>query len=211
MRFRLHPGRQSSHLRVFFAGWGMDDTPFLPFLGEVETAIVWDYADLSTPLPFLNDDRPRSLVAWSLGVWAATQVLRDADFVRTTAVNGTPMPIDDTRGIPTAVFDETLRTFSEAGVQRFRRRMCGGAAALAEWMRHAPRRTIEDLGAELAAFSTEIRRRPPRPFRWDRAFAASGDRIFPPAAQRAAFPSAETVPEAHWAPELFARLLREEA
>lgn len=185
----------------------MDDTPFLPMVGAFDTAIVWDYADLSTPLPFLAAARRVELIAWSMGVWAATQTLDRAALSTATAVNGTPWPIDDVRGIPEAVFDATLAGFSEAGLLRFRRRMCGGAKGLAGFMAHAPRRTAEDLGGELAALGRAIRARPERTFAWTRAIVCADDRVFPPAAQRAAFPGAEERPGAHWAPEVFAALL----
>lgn len=188
----------------------MDATPFLPMVGAFDTAIVWDYADLSTPLPFLEGRRRVDVIAWSMGVWAATQTLPRAALASATAVNGTPWPIDDARGIPEAVFDATLAGFSEAGLLRFRRRMCGGAAGLAGFMAHAPQRTVADLGAELAALGQAIRARPERPFAWTRAIACTEDRIFPPAAQQAAFPTAELRPGAHWAPEVFAALLRGE-
>ncbi len=188
----------------------MDDTPFLPMVGAFDTAIVWDYADLGTPLPFLEGGRRVELIAWSMGVWAATQTLSRARLSSAVAANGTPWPIDDVRGIPCAVFDATLAGFSEAGLTRFRRRMCGGAAGLAAFMTNAPKRGMEDLRAELAALGEGIRARPPRPFAWSRALTCAGDRIFPPEAQRAAFPEAESRPGAHWAPELFAALLRGE-
>lgn len=188
----------------------MDATPFLPMVGAFDTAIVWDYTDLSTPLPFMKEARRVNLVAWSMGVWAATQTLDRAALASATAVNGTPWPIDDARGIPEAVFDATLAGFSKAGLLRFRRRMCGGAAGLAGFLAHAPQRSVADLGAELAALGQAIRARPERPFAWTRAIACAEDRIFPPAAQSAAFPEAVTRPGAHWAPEVFSALLRGE-
>lgn len=192
---------------VLFAGWGMDDAPFAPFPKRFDTWVVWDYADLTQGLPKLPRDRPVDLIAWSMGVWAATQTLDRGALASATAVNGTPWPIDAARGIPPAIFDATLAGLSEAGIARFRRRMCGGAAGLAGFLAHAPARGPEDLRRELEALGAAIRSRPERPFAWTRAVACEGDRIFPLAAQRAAFPEAEVRPGAHWAPEVFAALL----
>lgn len=186
----------------------MDATPFLSMVGAFDAAIVWDYTDLSTPLPFLEGRERVDLIAWSMGVWAATQTLHRVSLASATAVNGTPWPIDDVRGIPEAVFDATLAGFSEAGLLRFRRRMCGGAAGLTGFMAYAPQRDVADLGTELAALGQAIRTRPERPFAWTRAIACKEDRIFPLAAQQAAFPNAKLYPGAHWAPEVFAALLR---
>ncbi len=208
VNYRIHPGASSERLLVLFTGWGMDDCPFLPMARAYDTAFVWDYADLSTPLPFLAEGRPIDLIAWSMGVWAATQVLPRERLATTLAINGTPRPIDDTYGIPKAIFEGTLAGLSEAGLTRFRRRMCGGGAALNAFLTNAPQRTLDDLHTELAALGEAITTRPVREdFRWDRAIACAEDRIFPLAAQQAAFPTATVVPGAHWAPDHFAKLL----
>lgn len=205
-------GKSSDRLVVFFAGWGMDAEPFRSGEKAYDTLIVWDYTEL-TGLPELPTDRPIDVIAWSMGVWAAQQVLAGKILASAAAVNGTPWPIDDTRGIPTAVFDGTLAGFSEAGLLRFRRRMCGGGAGLQSFLACAPKRTVDDLGAELAALGEAIRS-PERAIAdnsfWTRAIASSEDRIFPLAAQQAAFPQADVLPGAHWNPELFERLLNGE-
>ncbi len=206
MQVRRLSGKSETRLMLLFAGWGMDDAPFAPFARRYETWVVWDYAELGG-LPPLPADRPIDLVAWSMGVWAATQTVAREALASATAVNGTPWPIDAARGIPPAIFDATLAGLSEAGLARFRRRMCGGAAGLDAFLRHAPRRGLEDLRRELAALGEAIRTRPEQPFAWTRAIACDRDRIFPPEAQRAAFPGALARPGAHWAPEVFAALL----
>ncbi|WP_373564497.1 pimeloyl-ACP methyl esterase BioG family protein [Sphingobacterium sp. E70] len=53
-----------------------------------------------------------------MGVWAASQVLPKLQMQHypistCTAINGTPFPIDDSRGIPVQVFRATLNTLSE--------------------------------------------------------------------------------------------------
>lgn len=206
MKWRFYPGEESSILCVFYAGWGMDDTPFIPLLGKRDTLVVWDYTDL-TPLDFPFDDRPIVLIAWSMGVWAATQTFPTDHLQCAIAVNGTPFPIDETRGIPPAVFEGTLSGFSENGLARFRRRMCGGATAMADFLTVAPKRSVDDLGTELAALGEAIQSRPPKAFPWTHAFGCKGDKIFPITAQQAAFPNLHITEGAHWNPELFGQLL----
>lgn len=206
MKWHYFPGKSTASLCVFYTGWGMDDHVFERFMGERDTLIVWDYTDLSTPLPL--EDRPIEVLAWSMGVWAAQQTCPTANLQSATAVNGTPWPIDETRGIPPAIFDGTLTTYSEAGLARFRKRMCGGVAALTEFMAHAPQRTTEDLGAELAALGEAIRMLPEVAFPWTRAIGCTQDRIFPIAAQKAAFPDLIECAGAHWQPDLFETLLK---
>ncbi len=185
----------------------MDATPFESMLGAVDTLVVWDYTDLTTALP-LPTDKPIHLIAWSMGVWAATQVLAEVPLASATAINGTPFPIDNERGIPEAIFDGTLAGLNEAGLTRFRRRMCGGGEALKAFMEVAPKRSLEDLTLELKTLGENIRSLPAKPFQWTHAYGATEDRIFPIAAQRAAFPELIPVTGAHWAPSAFATLLQ---
>lgn len=205
METAFYPGLRHGETTVFFLGWGMDPTPFEGMARARDTLFVWDYTDLSNPPPL--PEGPAHLIAWSLGVWAAAQTLPRGRLASATAVNGTPWPIDAARGIPPAIFDATLAGLSEAGLARFRRRMCGGAAALGGFLAHAPKRGVESLRAELAALGAAIRSRPGADFAWGGAVACRGDRIFPFAAQLAAFPGATAREGAHWAPEVFAALL----
>ena len=209
VKTRLLSGASSERLLLLFAGWGMDVRPFEGMARAFDTLVVWDYRELSG-LPPLPGDRPVDVVAWSMGVWAAGQVLARGQVVSATAVNGTPWPIDEVRGIPPAVFEGTLAGFGAAGLMRFRRRMCGGAAGLKAFEAVAPERSVEELGEELAALGRAIGERPAGDFVWTRAVACREDRIFPLAAQQAAFPEALVRPGAHWAPEVFGRLLRGE-
>ncbi len=208
MKWSYFSGKQTERLCVFYTGWGMDDHVFERFMGERDTLVIWDYTDLSTALPF--DERPIDLIAWSMGVWAATQTCPTKKIASATAINGTPWPIDETRGIPPAIFDGTLATYSESGLARFRKRMCGGASALANFLENAPQRTTEALGTELAALGEAIRTRPQKSFPWTRAIGCTADRIFPITAQKAAFPELIERPGAHWEPTLFEAILKGE-
>ena len=175
--------------------------------GDQDTLIVWDYTDLTlADMPVEN--RSIDLIAWSMGVWAATQTLPTEQIVSAIAINGTPTPIDDERGIPSAIFDGTLATLSENGLARFRRRMCGGASAMANFMEHAPQRDLEDLRTELAALGNAIRTLPAKPFPWTQAVGCTNDKIFPIAAQQAAWPQLTTLAGEHWQPDLLERLLK---
>lgn len=125
------------------------------------------------------------------------------------AVNGTPFPIDDRRGIAEAVFHGTLENFSDAALARFRRRICGGAGQVREFLSHQPYRTTEELGAELAALEHEVGQVQPAAFVWDKAIIGLCDKIFIPANQRAAWTDTEVmeVEAEHYDTALFDRLL----
>ena len=146
-----------------------------------------------------------------MGVWVAGQILsgRTYPWEMKLAVNGTPFPIDDQRGIAEAVFHGTLENFSDATLARFRRRICGGAGQVKEFLSHQPYRTTEELKGELAALEHEVGKALPAALGWDKAIIGLCDKIFIPANQRAAWKGTEVMEmEAeHYDTALFDRLL----
>ena len=145
-----------------------------------------------------------------MGVWAAGQTLagRDYPWQMRLAVGGTPFPIDDCRGIPEAVFRGTLAHFSDAALVRFRRRICGTAEQVKEFLSHRPYRPVEELREELQALAA-CACRPSASFVWDKAIIGTCDKIFPPANQREAWRDVEVIGRdvEHYDGGLFDRLL----
>ena len=92
-------------------------------------------------------------------------------------------------GIPEAVFRGTLAHFSDAALVRFRRRICGTAEQVKEFLSHRPYRPVEELREELQALAA-CACRPSASFVWDKAIVGTRDKIFPPANQREAWPPA---------------------
>lgn len=128
--------------------------------GGYDCLLCFDYRTLEFDYSLLDGYREIRLLAWSMGVWVAGQILSGHTYPwkMKLAVNGTPFPIDDRRGIAEAVFHGTLENFSDATLARFRRRICGGAGQVKEFLSHQPYRTAEELGAELAALEHEVGR-----------------------------------------------------
>jgi len=186
----------SPRLILIFAGWGMDPKPF-ESLGRhgYDTAVVWDYADASPlPLPMLGRYSEICVLAWSFGVpYAARFIAANEDslpITRCVAVNGTLHPVDDSRGIPHTIFDGTLEALSERTLDKFRRRMAGGADAFRSFMAHAPERTIESLAAELRRVKADGSAPDPS---FDAVYISSDDRIIPTASQMVAWGSHHSV------------------
>lgn len=177
-------------LILFFAGWGMDATPFATLGREgYDTAVVWDYAD-PAPLPRVLTDRYMEIcvVGWSFGVPYAARFIagegRRLPVTRCVAVNGTLRPVDDTLGIPRAIFEGTLAGLDERSLAKFYRRMAGSGAAYARFASSLPRRDIEGLAAELRRVETDGPAPDPG---FDRVYISGADRIIPPANQRHAW------------------------
>ena len=211
MRIEWLNKKGSGRVIVFFHGWGMDAAGVSHLQMEDDVLMCYDYRSLDFDFPDLGHYRCIYVVAWSMGVWVAGQILSGHTYPweMKLAVNGTPFPIDDRRGIAEAVFHGTLENFSDATLARFRRRICGGAGQVKEFLSHQPYRTTEELGAELAALEHEVGKVQPAAFVWDKAIIGLCDKIFIPANQRAAWTGTEVmeVEAEHYDTVLFDRLL----
>ena len=66
------------HLLLFFAGWGMDETPFLQIHPtDKDWMICYDYRSLEFDADILQEYSEITLIAWSMGVWAASQIMNN--------------------------------------------------------------------------------------------------------------------------------------
>lgn len=205
-------------LLLFFAGWGADEHLFASPVAEgYDCMLCYDYASPAFEAAGLAGYRSIRLLGWSMGVWAAAEALASLalPYEKKIAVNGTPFPINDAYGIPVAIFEGTLKGFSDATLARFRRRMCGSAEACKCFLAHAPRRSSENLQEELTALERRVTAHPDkgRALQWDEAWTGSNDRIFPPDNQVRAWNETGTptviLPMAHYDADCFARLIGE--
>lgn len=208
---------QGDKLLLFFAGWGGEANLFRHYrpAAGCDYLLCYDYRSPAFDATLLEGYREIRLAAWSMGVWAASQVLagRSLPFAECTAINGTPTPIDDERGIPTAIFRGTLDTFSPATLTKFRRRMCGSTDGVKAFLSHRPCRSPEELHEELACIYRLVTTRAALPFAWDKALIGSRDKIFPLQNQLAAWSGVpvEKYDEEHYSEYLLGKALEEEA
>ncbi len=208
--------QKTPRLLLFCAGWGMDEHPFLQYAPpDSDFMICYDYRTLDFDTSPLAGYTVIDVVAWSMGVWAASQVLSKVSLPirRRIAINGSPFPIDEKRGIPPAIFMGTLEGLNEASLRKFQRRMCADGNVFARFQLTAPERSIEELKEELAAVAEQYRMLPTETFAWEQAIIGESDRIFPPTNQRAAWKgiSMSNIDgnEAHYDESLFIKYLKE--
>lgn len=194
----------------------MDEHPFLQYAPpDSDFMICYDYRTLDFDTSPLAGYTVIDVVAWSMGVWAASQVLSKVSLPirRRIAINGSPFPIDEKRGIPPAIFMGTLEGLNEASLRKFQRRMCADGNVFARFQLTAPERSIEELKEELAAVAEQYRMLPTETFAWEQAIIGESDRIFPPTNQRAAWKgiSMSNIDgnEAHYDESLFIKYLKE--
>lgn len=174
--------RRNGHqnLLVFCNGWGMDAgvVEHLTFAGDL--LILSDFTDFTLPPDCetaIKGYARRSLICWSMGVWMAARLMKNIDYERKVAVNGTLKPVDDNFGIPEVLFHGTLEKFDEKNRLAFYRRMCGSQDILKAFLLQAPVRELEDQRQELAFYWTH--RRDEAENFYDLAVVARKDRIMP--------------------------------
>lgn len=203
------------HLLLFFAGWGMDATPFLTIHpANKDWMICYDYRSLTFDASLLETYSQITLIAWSMGVWAASQLIKQYPHLpvsQNIAINGTLYPIHETKGVAPSIFDGTFQGLNEQTLQKFQRRMCGSIADYKAFQTVSPQRPVEELKEELAAIQQQYLSLPPSDFKWQKAIIGKGDRIFLPDNQYLAWEnqvdSLEQVEAAHYQQELFNTIL----
>ena len=184
----------SRQLIIYFCGWGMTPATVshLTLPDQCDLLALYDYRtlELSDDIADLPWDSYEAvtIIAWSLGVWAAEQVVPHwairPSTQRLIAVAGSPYPMHDQWGIPSQIFVGTLEGLTDENRQRFNRRMCGGKRykQLYDILSERPTTELRDelqavydsLATPEASESTPHTR-----LAWDLAIIGERDQIFP--------------------------------
>lgn len=193
MAFRWLKRTQSNTLILYFSGWSMDGSEVAHLaMANADVLVVYDYtepinaAQIET---FTAEYVQVHLVAWSFGVWAAAEVLSPSQLslASATAINGTLQPIDESKGIPPAVFDATLHSLTPENLTRFQRRMCQGPQARQHLQTALPKRDFDNQFWELARLGERMRQATRTFDLFDHVLIGRSDRIFPAQAQTTAW------------------------
>lgn len=139
-------------LLLFFAGWAADETPFKQYCPkDMDYMICYDYRTLDFDASLLERYRLVSVVAWSMGVWAATIALSSVPKKKlfSIAFNGSTSPISDNDGIPQKIFQATFDGLTPASLQKFMRRMCHDSNAYKDFLKISPHRDFNEIKEEL--------------------------------------------------------------
>ncbi|MDE7024717.1 MAG: DUF452 family protein [Paramuribaculum sp.] len=183
-------------LALIFAGWGMDERMFMSLRrGGYDIAVAFNYHTNEDMPQWINGYKEVCIVAWSYGVCMAERVLQQNLLKGVTlkvAVNGTPTPVNDTTGIPSTIYQGTLKGLNERNVYKFYRRMCANAEEFAKWKEHMPQRSLESLTEELSIFN---KLECAKTMDWDIVYIAAHDAIIPPENQRRAWQDTRDIRE----------------
>ena len=177
----------NSKLILFFNGWGMDEAAVEHLDAKGYDLLMYNnYTGLNTMVENLDSYQEVFLVAWSLGVWVASQVLSNnrMQIKQSIAINGTLNPVDDNEGIPLAIFKGTLDGWSEKTRERFLMRMAGGAKEYLKNQSKFGSRSIADQKSELESIFNQCQSLGESSFRFDKAVSGNQDAIFTPDNQR---------------------------
>lgn len=203
-------------LLLFFAGWGADATPFKEYHpANSDFMLCYDYRTLDFDASGLGEYQKINVIGWSMGVWAASQVLPQLqlNIAASIAINGTPYPIDDRRGIPQNIFRGTLDGLTGASLHKFLRRMCADGEAFKAFLQITPRRPLDELRDELAEIEQMYRSLPVATFRWKQAVVGNNDRIIPTVNQLQAWEDLGTpvtqTDDAHYQESIFQYYLQD--
>lgn len=191
MKLEFTKRQNEERLFLFFSGWASPPSTFKPVdIAGYDTLVAYDYRNLDFDLRQLDGYVEIAVGAWSYGVAVATLFLDDNPQLPVTAriaVNGTPFTVDDTRGIPAAIFQGTLDNLNPLTLSKFRRRMCGSAAISRQLESVMPEADISGLTDELRQLGSL---KPGDARQWDYAIIATSDLIIPTANQLRAWTGA---------------------
>ncbi|HLN19588.1 MAG TPA: pimeloyl-ACP methyl esterase BioG family protein [Bacteroidales bacterium] len=183
MKTYIRRREKNTQLVVFYGGWGSDENTFVSLCNdEFDFIMFYNYsADEPLILPEMKTYERIILIAWSLGVWAAeymslkTKIRPDL----TIAVNGTPLPADETYGIPLNIIEGTLNNITEENIGKFYLRMFGSKKSFEANAERMPRRTLKSLHDELRWLYNRMMEQKEPGFKWDYAVTSLDDRVYP--------------------------------
>lgn len=168
-------------LTLFFCGWGMDEHAVQHVTGAGDVLVFYDYRDISKEeAPMIEGYGSVRVVAWSMGVWAAS-VLLDRWNLPTSyrvAINGTERPVDERYGIHPKIYLLTERGMTEQGRDKFFTRMLTKKEEVERFALNRPSRNIDEQREELRLIREQAEGEMPE-IHWDRVYISEEDVIFP--------------------------------
>lgn len=144
-------------LLLFFCGWSFDYKPFERLAcDDYDVLMLYDYNDLSIPIAILGYEE-YFLITWSMGVFVA-YLLKEKlpEFKEKIAINGTPFPVDNEKGIPIKTFDLTLK-YVDTGLQgKFQRNLFKTEEEFQKYLQNPVAREIPNQASELVSLKKLI-------------------------------------------------------
>ena len=172
---------KSRRLILFFGGWGLDERAVSHLEGNTDVLMFYDYRNIEKEeSPIVDDYKEIQVIAWSMGVWAASVLLTrwKLPIHRSIAINGTERPVDRCYGIPPQVYLLTEKGMDERGRDKFFSRMLSGKQERERFEHNKPIRDLAEQLEELQAIR-EQSEMVTREILWNKVFISENDVIFP--------------------------------
>ncbi len=149
MQYHWLNKNNNNKLIIFFAGWSFDYNPF-KFLNctDFDVLILYDYNTLE--LPEIPKYKKYYLISWSMGVFTA-YILKNKlpKFDLKIAINGTPYPVDDNKGIPLKPFLLTLKHAKQGLEGKFYQNIFDTTKDFETYNENQVKRTVDNRVDEL--------------------------------------------------------------
>lgn len=171
MKYKWLQNIKSNKLIIFFNGWGMDDF-IVSHLDceDYDVIVFYDYNSLDGDID-LNNYQETHVIAWSMGVMIAT-LFEFNNLKSSTAICGTPKPIDNEYGIPERIYNLTIKGFNEASAKKFMERMFISNPDIDKFSN----RTLESQKSELIKL---LEYKSNFDYKYSRVIVADDDKIIP--------------------------------
>lgn len=191
--FTTNTENKNNKLILFFNGWAMtpESVEHLSLPDNCDLLVVWDYRDDIFPNEVLSIYEDITMVAWSMGVWAANRFvynnmeIYNCKIKKSIAICGTAYPMHNEYGIPENIFEATLNGLNDNNRDKFNRRMCGGKSLkkLFEALKNRPTIEIKDELKRVHDISVNKNDNKLHDdvigHIWDKSWIAEDDRIIP--------------------------------
>lgn len=184
MKTYIRRREKNNQLVVVYGAWGTDENVFAPFCDDdqFDSILFYNYsADEALVLPEMKTYEKVTLIGWAFGVWAAGYLLPKTGIKPdiSIAVNGTPVPADETYGIPINLIEGTLNNLNEDTMSKFHLRMFGNKRSYLDNIDRVPHRNLKSLHDELRWIYNRIMEQSEPGFRWNYAITSEIDRVYP--------------------------------
>lgn len=195
----LRRDNTTKKLILIFSGWSTEPAFYSNLIRDGwDLGVVHDYRSMDFDCGILNEYDTVYVYAWSLGVFMASDALRDCEVAASFAINGTEYPADDRFGIPENIYSGTIEGLDKRNLRKFRRRMVASAEEFKSLLsREGLSSDIDTLKEELLFIAEESKRRTSASsFQWNRAYLPASDGIIPLESQRRFWDSRPEIPKA---------------
>ncbi|MDE5592013.1 MAG: DUF452 family protein [Helicobacter sp.] len=178
-----HSLKSNEKIFLIFGGFASQHDHFIPFFPkDCNIIIVYHYQNLDfDPIKkLLHNASHVTLIAFSMGVWAASLFLQDFSldtFWQKIAINGTEFGIDSKYGIPPKIFKLTQKTFN---LESFKVNLFGENLPLAKNFTFLQKEALQ----EELNFFIQNQNLFPCGSNWDKVIISEKDLIFPVNAQK---------------------------